>query len=302
VIPAATSRPATAPPVLVPLLAVGALVGCGDPDAPLPAAGPDQVSMERPAVLDLWEEGAPAFGVFVPDERPAEERGEGAQRLPALYTPEGGERLARNPLYDYLFLNLEGHYDGDAVVAMVEGIRRSGVERPPALLVRIPPLSEDGEEWARQRVHEVLESGADGVVLPHIRTLEEARVAVGFFQEAGADVWSPGNREGRTIAMLMLEDPEAVARAGQFAQVPGYSVLACGIGSLTSAMGGDREGAEAWNLHVLEQATAAGLPDMITANAGNVEERLEQGFLALLMAGPDGDEVIRAGRALAGRE
>ena len=27
---------------------------------------------------------------------------------PALYTREGGEKLAMNPLYDFVFLNLEG--------------------------------------------------------------------------------------------------------------------------------------------------------------------------------------------------
>lgn len=278
------------------------LVACGEADGPPPVSERGDISSERPAVLDLWEAGIPAFGVFVPDERPADERGPDGERLPAIYTAEGGEALARNPLYDYLFLNLEGRYEVSAVEAMVMGVRRSGVSSPPAVLVRIPPMSEDGEDVTRERVHEILALGADGVVLPHIRTPEEAETAAGFFQEAGADVWSPGNRGGRTIVMLMLEDPESVARAAEFAQVPGYSLLACGIGSLTSAMGGDREGAEAWNLHVLEEATAAGLPDMITANANNVEERLEQGFLALLMAGPNADDVIRTGRALAGRE
>ncbi len=288
-------------PAALALLALG-LSACGEAGDPGPpperAAGPP----DRAAVLDLWEAETPAFGVFVPDERDPAERGPDGERLPALYTPEGGEALARNPLYDYLFLNLEGHYDVGAVEAIVAGVHRAGVERRPAILVRIPPMADDGEERTRERVHEILAMGADGVVLPHIRTPDEARTAVGFFQGAGADVWSPGNRGGRTIAMLMLEEPESVSRAEEFAAIPGYSLLACGIGSLTSAMGGDREGAEAWNLHVLEQATAAGLPDMITANAQNVEERLEQGFLALLMAGPNADDVIRTGRELAGRD
>jgi len=288
-------------PTALTLVVLG-LVACGDTHAPPSVSHRGDASAERPAVLDLWEAGIPAFGVFVPDERSPDDRGPGGERLPAIYTAEGGEALARNPLYDYLFLNLEGRYEGSAVEAMVTGVRRSGVASPPAVLVRIPPMSEDGEDVTRERVREILALGADGVVLPQIRTPEEAETAVGFFEEAGADVWSPKNRGGRTIVMLMLEDPESVARAPEFARVPGYSLLACGIGSLTSAMGGDREGAEEWNLHVLEEATAAGLPDMITANANNVEERLEQGFLALLMAGPSADDVIRTGRALAGRE
>jgi len=288
-------------PSALTLVALG-LVACGETDGPQSVSDRGDAFGERPAVLELWEAGIPAFGVFVPDERSPDDRGPDGERLPAIYTAEGGEALARNPLYDYLFLNLEGRYERGAVEAMVTGVRRSGVSSPPAVLVRIPPMSEDGEDVTRERVREILALGADGVVLPHIRTPEEAETATGFFQEAGADVWSPENRDGRTIAMLMLEDPESVARAAEFARIPGYSLLACGIGSLTSAMGGDREGAEEWNLHVLEEATAAGLPDMITANANNVEERLEQGFLALLMAGPNADDVIRTGRARAGRE
>ena len=101
--------------------------------------------------------------------------------------------------------------------------------------------------------------------------------------------------------MIMVEDPDAISRITEFADLPGYSVLACGIGSLTRAMGGDREAAEAGNQHVLEEAQRAGLPDMITANARDVEQRIKEGFLALLMSGPNGDDVIRSGRAAAGR-
>jgi hypothetical protein len=40
---------------------------------------------------------------------------------------------------------------------------------------------------------------------------------------------------------------------------------------------------------------------MITANSRDIEERVQQGFLALLMQGPDADETILIGRAAAGR-
>jgi 2-keto-3-deoxy-L-rhamnonate aldolase RhmA len=148
-------------------------------------------------------------------------------------------------------------------------------------------------------VSEILDAGADGVVLPHIRTVEEARTAVSFFQ--GRDVWSPDHPEGEVIAMLMLEDPEAIAQLDEVVGLGGYSVLACGIGSLTAALDGDREAAEAMNLQVLEAANDAGYADMITAGTENVAERVEQGYLALLMAGPEADEAIRMGREAAGR-
>ncbi len=101
--------------------------------------------------------------------------------------------------------------------------------------------------------------------------------------------------------MLMLEDPQAIEQLEEVVAIGDYSVLACGIGSLTGALDGDREAAEAMNLEVLEAAKAAGYADMITADADNVAQRVEQGFLALLMFGGGADEAIRIGREAAGR-
>jgi 2-keto-3-deoxy-L-rhamnonate aldolase RhmA len=42
----------------------------------------------------------------------------------------------------------------------------------------------------------------------------------------------------------MIEDRGAVAELEAIAAVPGYSLLSCGIGSLTRDMGGDAPGAE----------------------------------------------------------
>ena len=167
--------------------------------------------------------------------------------------------------------------------------------------MRIPSIEQDGEEATRARVREALELGADGVVLPHVRNVAEARAAVSFFEDAGADVWSPANPDGTVIAMLMVEDPDAVAAAAAIADVPGYSVLACGIGSLTGALGGDREAAEQGNQAVLAEAARAGLADMITANAGDIEQRVAEGFLGLLMQVGGAEEAIRLGRQATGR-
>lgn len=262
----------------------------------------DSGALEHENVLiDLWATGTPAFGIFVPNERPltAEQRRSGERQAP-VYTREGGERLARNPLYDFLFLNLEGGYDAGAVAAIAEGLRSPDAVSRKTLLVRIPPIERDGEEVTRTRVREILAAGADGVVLPHIRSPAEARTAVSFFAEAGADVWSPSNPAGEILAMIMVEDAGALAAVTEIANTPGYSILACGIGSLTSALG-DREAAEAGNQEVLAHAKRVGLADMITANSRDIEERVQQGFLALLMQGADADETILIGRAAAGR-
>jgi len=281
---------------------LASLTACQAAD-PGQGLGDEPGTLEHENVLiDLWTAGTATFGIFVPNERPLtpEQRRSGERSAP-VYTREGGERLAQNPLYDFLFLNLEGRYDIEAVVAIAEGLRSPDAVGRKTLLVRIPPIERDGEDVTRARVREILGAGADGVVLPHVRSPEEARAAVSFFTDAGADVWSPSNPSGEIIAMIMVEDAGALALVAEIADTPGYSVLACGIGSLRGALGGDREAAEAGNQEVLSHAKRVGVADMITANARDIEERVRQGFLALLMQGPDADDVIRLGRAAAGR-
>ena len=249
-------------------------------------------------LLSLWQSGMPAFGVFVPSDRPM--RSSDGQFQTPVYSAEGGAIMAANPLLDFVFLNLESLWDLDAVSAIREGLDNAERDSEKALLVRIPPISKDGEQAARERVHAALEAGADGVVMPHVRSEEEARLAVSFFEEVNANVWSPKNPDGTVLAMLMIEDPGALKQVVEIADVPGYSVLACGIGSLSRALG-DREAGEAGNQDVLAQAKRVGLPDMITANDQDVVRRIEEGFLGLLMSGPDADEHIAVGRAAAGR-
>ncbi|MCH7533149.1 MAG: host specificity protein [Gemmatimonadetes bacterium] len=288
------------------LVSLFALSACGGESSEAATDGtsattPPVTSAAQSVAIRLWAEGQPAFGIFVPSERPRGERGPAGERPPALYTTEGGTELGRNDLLDYLFLNLEGSYDAEAISAISSGLGNEGTSERKTLLVRIPPISADGPEAARARVVEALERGADGVVLPHVRSAEEAALAVSFFTDAGADVWSPTNPTGTTIAMIMIEDPGALAEVRAIADTPGYSVLACGIGSLTRALDGDREAAEAGNLEVLGHATRIGMPDMITANSDDVARRIEEGFLGLLMNGPQADEAIRVGRAAVGR-
>jgi len=252
----------------------------------------------RPAIIDLWMSAKPAFGIYAPNEN-AGPRGQGLR--PAVYTREGGEKLALNPLYDFVFLNLEGSYDGAAIKAIADGLRSGTATGRKALIVRIPSIEKDGADATRMRVKEAFDAGADGVTIPHVRSVDEAKQAIGFFRDARANVWSPSNRNGDRIAMLMLEDPAAVAQAREIADLTGYSILACGIGSLAQALGGDREGAEAGTQKVLTEARRAKLVDMITFNAQDAGQRVKEGFLALLTQGAAADEAIKAGRAAAGR-
>jgi len=245
-------------------------------------------------VLDLWPQGKVAFGVYAPSEA---ERGQ-----PPVYTAAGAATAAANPLYDYVFLNLEGAYDASAVKAYGEVLKKSSRK---TLIVRIPPISKDGADATRMRVKEILDAGADGVTIPHVRDIDEAKLALSFFTAAKANVWSPNNPKGTKLAMLMLEDPNAIAQRKEIADLPGISILACGIGSLAQAIGGDRTaaraGAEAGTQQVLVETKRVKIANMLTANATDVEQRVKEGFLALLMQGPQADEAIKIGRAAAGR-
>ena len=260
-------------------------------------------SASTTAALSLWKSGASAFGMFVPSERPAAPPAAGATRLPPLYTEAGAKALAENPLLDYLFLNLEGAYDPNAVRAMATGIKMSSAATRPTLLVRIPTIEAAGVELTRARVKEVIGLGADGVVIPHVRSAAEARTAAAFFTEAGANVWSPANAKGTVIAMLMVEDKGAIAELPEIAAVKGYSLLSCGIGSLTQAMGGDAPGAEAACQRARDLGAKAGMPSMMTASAGSIKDRIEKGYLGLLLSGSaeQASAIIRTGRPLAKR-
>jgi hypothetical protein len=291
------------------LLTLALLAGCGGDGADsVPAGDGGEASISGAggngsAVIALWEAGTPAFGIFVPSERERGATDAEGNRLPPLYTAEGARALGDNPLLDYLFLNLEGLYDAEAVSALVEGLDAGTTGHRPTLLVRLPTIEDAGAEATRQHVAEVLAAGADGVVIPHVRDPEEARLAVSFFAEAGADVWSPENPDGSIVAMLMVEDPGAIEAVEEIVAVPGYSMLSCGIGSLTGAMGGDREGAEAACARVAQLAAERGMPSMMTADANNLEARMER-YLGILLSGSveQASEVILRGRELAGRD
>ena len=306
------------------------LAGCGTapPEAPAEPEPVADISHEN-VMIDLWEQNEIAFGVYAPNEAPpppeGARRGRG-QRPPAVYTVAGGEALASNPLYDFVFLNLEGRYDADAIRAMSEGLRNPGAVSRKTLLVRIPPISNEdaGEDVTRARVKEALDLGADGIVLPHVRSTEEAQLASSFFADAGADVWSPSNPGGEILAMLMLEDPDAVAQAAEVANLGGYSALSVGNGSLAGAITQELLGdvdpagisdeqrataraealikAEEGNQEVLAETKRAGIANMTVAGADNVEQRVSEAFSALLMSGAQADSTIELGRAAAGRQ
>ncbi len=131
---------------------------------------------QQSAAIDLWNQNKVAFGIFVPGEDPA--------ARPPVYTQAVGEKLAGNPLYDFLFLNLEPRYDADAIKAVASGLRKAGGANRKTLLVRIPTIERDGLDAAKTRIKEAFDLGADGVTIPHVRGVEEATQVMAFFRDA----------------------------------------------------------------------------------------------------------------------
>jgi hypothetical protein len=71
------------------------------------------------------------------------------------------------------------------------------------------------------------------------------------------------------------------------------------FGDGAAAMAGQM--AEAATQRVLQESKRAGIPNMLTANPADVVNRVNQGFLALLMSGESADLAIKIGRLAANR-
>ena len=115
-------------------------------------------------------------------------------------------------------------------------------------LVRVP-------SHAAEHVTRALDVGAMGVIVPHVETRAEAEAIAdacrfpprGHRSVAGPN---PSNRyqpmaqrdlldafDARTIVAVMLETPDAVARADEIASVPGVDIVMLGPHDLTAEMG-----------------------------------------------------------------
>lgn len=305
------------------------------------------------AIIDLWAEGKTAFGVYVPAEgqpMPSDppapmgqrgqapmpqpqaagpgargmgpaapgQRGQAPSRQAPRYTRAIGEALAKNPLYDFAFLNLEGGFSLDAVKAIAEGLRAPNTAGRKTLIVRIPSIGDAGAELTKFRVKATFDAGADAVAIPHVEGLEEAWEAISFFAGATNDIWSPATPNGEKLGMIMIEDPQSLTQAKEIADLRGYSMLACGVGSLGGAFRAEGVVAGLVSLGLLQQDVVNNLGElgtqkilaetkrtklanMITASAGNIQQRVKDGFQALLFQGAGADQIIKTGRAAAGR-
>ena len=153
--------------------------------------------------------------------------------------------IAKTCGFDWLFIDME-HSSMDVDLASQLAMAALGAGITP--LVRVP-----GHE--HYHASRLLDNGAQGVVAPHVDTVEEAqRIAracryppLGHRSIAGAQPQLgfravPVGEATRlvndlTLVVVMLETPRAIANADAIAQVPGVDVLLIGTNDLCAEMG-----------------------------------------------------------------
>lgn len=153
--------------------------------------------------------------------------------------------IAKECGYDWLFIDMEHNtMDVDAAVQISVAALPTGITP----IVRVP---------AHEHFHatRVLDGGAQGVVVPHVNTVEQARRVVenckyppighrsltapmpqlGFRTMPVADAIEALNRN--TLVVAMLETPQAVDNADAIAAVEGIDALLIGTNDLAAEMG-----------------------------------------------------------------
>ena len=153
--------------------------------------------------------------------------------------------VAKTCGFDWLFIDME-HSSLDVDLASQLAMAALGAGITP--LVRVP-----GHE--HYHASRLLDNGAQGIVAPHVDTVEEAkRIAsacryppIGHRSVAGAQP-QLGFRSvpvgeatelvnAATLVVVMLETPKAIANADAIAQVEGIDVLLIGTNDLCAELG-----------------------------------------------------------------
>jgi 2-keto-3-deoxy-L-rhamnonate aldolase RhmA len=147
--------------------------------------------------------------------------------------------------YDWLFIDME-HSSMDLDTAAQIAMAALPVGITP--IVRVP-----GKE--HHHASRILDAGAQGIVVPHVDTVEEAQRAVAYckYPPVGhrsvmgvlpqfaytsvpvGQATATANQE--TLVVVMLETPAAIAQADAIAAVPGLDVVLIGTNDLCAEMG-----------------------------------------------------------------
>jgi len=260
--------------------------------------------------IELTEKKEPAFGIF-------------AWNL----SPRSGANIADTAL-DFVIIDLEhGPFDMTRLEGYLLGmvnkqelVEKRSLQQRVVPIVRIPAPGREPAQWM---IKQVLDSGAMGVIVPHIETPEEAlaavqacrypqRVGVADFHPEGkrgaayrwaarywgvsredyarkADLW-PLDPEGELTLWVMAESVKALENIEEIVNVPGIGGVFIGPGDLAFSMGvppGDPAVEEA-SLKILKATQNAGLPCGTLTGVSGVEKCVKQGFRIIAVGFDDG--------------
>jgi 4-hydroxy-2-oxoheptanedioate aldolase len=215
--------------------------------------------------------------------------------------------LLRETPVDFLTLDLQHH------AATIEGAQRAMIAlRGSGLDVLVRMRSHDPAA-----IGQVLDCGADGVVVPMVDTAEQvaAVVAASRYPPDGVRSWDPHramlayadlddyvDHAGDALVVVQVETTQAVEAIDDIVAVPGLGAVMVGPGDLAVSMGYIREPghpavAEAAE-HVLNRCRLAGVPfGMFTGSPEEAASWIERGAL-LVNCGADVGWVLQGARAL----
>jgi 2-keto-3-deoxy-L-rhamnonate aldolase RhmA len=271
-------------------------------------------------IVDLLAQDKVVFGWFAPGP-----------------TPEAAARAASDARMDFVFLNMEQvrNYNPPAIKTFLQAMADAGARRRPAehpLMTRLP-IFHDDPDAARQRIAEVLNLGVHAVVFPDMESAEEATQALAAMRypqppgskhadptgvrPAGAgqapDVWGlppddyrrradvyPLNPDGELASIFIVESVKGIENSREITRAR-PTVMIPGPGTLRRVYQGDAAKVEAAIQTQLASCKEFKVPCGITANAGDVAKRIQEGFRMIIIYDRDYAETIAAGRAAAGR-
>ncbi|WP_417270705.1 HpcH/HpaI aldolase family protein [Celeribacter sp.] len=213
--------------------------------------------------------------------------------IPSAYLAEG----AGHQGYDCVTVDLQhGMLGFEAAVHMLQAISST----PAVPIVRSPSNEAEG-------IMHLLDAGAYGVICPMVSTKEDAAALVSACRYAPVGTRSFGPARGKLyggddyfkhandeiLTIPMIETAEGLANIDDILAVPGIDMIYIGPNDLALALG-ETPGAEngpgkttAAISHILERATAAGVPvGIFCSNATLAKQRIDEGF-ALVTPGND---------------
>ncbi len=212
---------------------------------------------------------------------------------------------------DCLCLDAEhAPFDRSAIDGCVMAARSAGMD----VLVRTPSA-------APEHILSALDCGAAGVVVPHVRSAEEARAAVraahyghggrGFAGSSRAAGYTTRTMaqileaaSARTVVVVQIEDPEAIDAIDEIAAVDGIDCLFVGRADLTVAYGcSDQDDPRV--VAAVEAVCAAGLRHgrtvgMFLARAEDAPGWIAKGA-SLFLLGSDHGFILAGAAALAAK-